>query len=242
MTGGADRCGNMPVRRVTVALSVDRVSVTYRTPTDEVHVLTDVSCRVNSGELVVVQGPSGSGKTTLLDAVAGLVELDSGTIEIAGKSMWALTADERAGVRLSDLGVVFQDLNLLPGFTAIENVVLQRSLRGERGDEMYEDAIETLGALGLTELLHRFPDEMSIGQCQRVAIARALVSRPMMLLADEPTSALDEYSASLVLDCLHSYVDGGGSVLVATHDPVVIDRADRSYLLAHGELADGTDH
>ncbi|MDX3109598.1 ABC transporter ATP-binding protein [Nonomuraea angiospora] len=204
-----------------------------------VHALKGVSLEVDAGELVAVMGPSGSGKSTLLNLVGGLERPTSGTVRIDDQDL----ADVRdlAALRRRSVGYVFQDLNLIPSLTAVENVMLPRELDGVRPRLAREQAMAVLAEIGVEELADRFPDELSGGQRQRVAIARALVGERRLVLADEPTGALDTRTGDDILQVLRARCDVGAAVLLVTHEPRYAAWADRVVFLRDGMVADSTD-
>lgn len=194
----------------------------------DVVALDDVSLSVGAGEVVVLKGPSGAGKSTLLYMVAGLLSPDSGTAKVDGKDPYALSGAQRTGFRKEDLGLVFQDARLIPYLNIRENILVAGG-NGERADELIE-------SLGLTDRKSHVPKKLSAGEQQRVGLARALVTNPKLILADEPTGNLDAENTDLVIAGMRKFADGGGAVLVVTHDPRVIEVADRVYTLKQGRL------
>jgi len=207
-----------------------------------VHALRGVDLEVAPGELVVLSGRSGAGKTTLLGLLAGFLAPDAGTVRVAGTDLVAAGAAEYAALRRETVGVIQQDLALLPMLTAAENVEVP--LRIVRAEPAQRDArvLELLGRVGLAGHAHQRPDEMSGGQQQRVAIARALANRPALLLADEPTAQLDSETAARIMGLLRELVEEEGlTVLVATHDPAVEAVGDRVVHLQDGEVHDPAD-
>ncbi|MEV4365049.1 ABC transporter ATP-binding protein [Nonomuraea sp. NPDC004186] len=204
-----------------------------------VHALKGVSLEVDAGELVAVMGPSGSGKSTLLNLVGGLEQPTSGTVHVDDQDLAAVR--DLAALRRRSVGYVFQDLNLIPSLTAVENVMLPRELDGARPRLAREEAMVVLAETGVEELADRFPDELSGGQRQRVAIARALVGERRLVLADEPTGALDTRTGDEILQVLRARCDAGAAVLLVTHEPRYAAWADRVVFLRDGMVADSTD-
>jgi putative ABC transport system ATP-binding protein len=200
-----------------------------------------VSLQVQAGELVAVMGPSGSGKSTLLNLAGALDLPTAGTVEIEGVSTSSLRPAELARLRRRKVGVVFQDLNLIPSLTAAENIGLPLELDGERVSIARRQAIGALHELGLDELADRYPDQMSGGQQQRVAIARALVGQRRLVLADEPTGALDSHTGEGVLTVLRQRCDAGAAGLLVTHEARHAGWADRVIYLRDGLIVDSTD-
>jgi ABC-type lipoprotein export system ATPase subunit len=195
-------------------------------------ILTGADLDVGAGELVAVVGRSGSGKSTLLHLLGGLDTPEAGTVEIAGEPLDARRAD---AVRRRRIGFVFQAFHLVPELTGEENVLLAARLPGApRGSAERGRAL--IARLGVDHVAGGLPHELSGGEQQRLAIARALVNDPAVVLADEPTGNLDEASAAIVLDLLRAIADDGRAVVVVTHEPDVVARADRVVALREGRL------
>ncbi|MGY2001380.1 ABC transporter ATP-binding protein [Blastococcus sp. SYSU DS1024] len=183
-----------------------------------VQALRGVDLAVHPGELVAVMGPSGSGKSTLLHLAGGLDSPTTGAVVVEGRDLATLAPAQVAAVRRRSVGYVFQDLNLLPSLSAVENVALPLELDGVRGGMARRAAREALDEVGAGALAGRFPDEMSGGQQQRVAIARALVGPRRLLLADEPTGALDSTTGEEVLRVLRGRCEAGAAGVLVTHE------------------------
>ena len=196
--------------------------------------------RVGAGEFLAIMGPSGSGKTTLLSLVGGLDKPSAGEVTVDGKGVGSMRPRELALLRRRTVGYVFQDLNLLPGLTAGENVSLPLELDGRPAREARSAALAVLEALGLAGLEDRYPDDLSGGEQQRVAIARAMVGERTILLADEPTGALDSITGESVMRLLRLHCDGGGTVILVTHDAAHAAWADRVVFLRDGRIVDET--
>ena len=203
-----------------------------------VRALDGVSVQVQPGELVAVMGPSGSGKSTLLNLSGALDLPTSGQVVISGQSTSQLRPDDLAALRRRKVGVVFQDLNLIPSLTAAENIGLPLELDGRRVSEARRAAVGALHELGLDDLADRYPDQMSGGQQQRVAIARALVGERRLVLADEPTGALDSVTGDGVLAVLRARCDAGAAGLLVTHEARHAGWADRVIYLRDGKVVD----
>jgi putative ABC transport system ATP-binding protein len=210
----------------------------HRQGQEIVHALRGVDLTVRAGELVAVMGPSGSGKSTLLHIAGGLDSPTSGTVLVEGRDLASLSASACAAVRRRSVGYVFQDLNLLPSLSAVENVALPRELDGVRSREARREARAALDELGLGSLADRFPDEMSGGQQQRIAIARALVGPRRLLLADEPTGALDSTTGEEVLRVLRGRCEAGAAGVLVTHEARHAAWADRVIFLRDGVVVD----
>ncbi|WP_214323366.1 ABC transporter ATP-binding protein [Nonomuraea sediminis] len=223
------------------AVELTDVTRTYGEGAQSVHALRGVSLRVDPGELVAVMGPSGSGKSTLLNLAGGLDRPASGTVSVAGTDLASLKPKRLAALRRRHVGYVFQDLNLIPALTAVENVMLPRELDGVRAGRARREALAALAEVGVEPAARRYPDELSGGQRQRVAIARALIGERGLLLADEPTGALDTRMGDEVLQLLRSRCDNGAAVLLVTHEPRYAGWADRVVFLRDGEIVDSTE-
>jgi ABC-type lipoprotein export system ATPase subunit len=222
-----------PLLREALAVC-DKVTVTYRAGDTAVHALAGVSLVVRCGERVALLGRSGSGKTTLLHALGGLVEPTDGSVEWRGQPVRAIDQSKHGATRARGIAFVFQGANLLPHFTAFENVAFAADVAGgEVKAELAAPAL--LGLVGLAAKLDHLPSELSGGEAQRVAIARALAQQPELLLCDEPTGHLDTDTAERVLDlidALQSEFDF--ALVVATHSAEVAARYDRELELEDG--------
>jgi putative ABC transport system ATP-binding protein len=213
-----------------VARLVD-ASRTYVTAAEEVVALHPTTLEVPAGEMVAVLGPSGSGKTTLLHLLGLLLTPSGGSVEVCGLDSGAASEGERDAVRRRSIGFVFQEPLLVGHLPVADNVRLWRpDVSRERCDEL-------LAALGIEGLAKRLPSQLSGGQQQRVAVARALAPAPTLILADEPTASLDDDTAGAVIDVLRRHADGGGAVVIASHDRRAIDAGDRRVRLEHGHVA-----
>ena len=222
-------------------LELRDVVKSYGAGPNEVRALTDVSIAIEPGEFVAVRGPSGCGKSTLLHLAGGLEEPSAGRVLVDGVDLHALGAVERAALRRRDVGYVFQRLNLVPGLTAVENVMLPLELDGMRKREARHAALEVLASVELDHHLDRFPDDFSGGQQQRIAIARAVVGTRRLLLADEPTGALDTRTGDTVIELLASLSrDRGTAVVLVTHEPRFASWADRIVSMRDGRIVDIT--
>ena len=202
-----------------------------------VPVLKDVSLHVEEGEYVAIMGPSGSGKSTLMNIVGCLDRPTSGTYELAGEDVLSLNENKLADVRLNKIGFVFQNFQLLPRMTALDNVALPLVYAGVRKKARRERAREALIRVGLEERVSFTPTQLSGGQKQRVAIARAMVNKPKILLADEPTGALDSKSSAQVMDLFAQLNAEGVTVVMITHDPGIAGHAKRVVDIFDGEIS-----
>ena len=200
-----------------------------------------VDLAVNKGEFVAITGPSGSGKSSLLYLLGLLDAPSEGEVIICGQPTSKLSESDRADVRLTKCGFVFQFHFLLPEFTSLDNVLLPMRAAGIMSEpDMRERGLALLGSLGLEEHAHKRPNQLSGGQRQRVAIARALSNRPEIIIADEPTGALDTKSTEQVFSILRDIADQGQTVIVVTHDPALAARADRRIHIVDGKIAEIT--
>ncbi len=212
------------------------VTKTYRTGASAVEALRQVDLSVAAGELVAVMGPSGSGKTTLLNCLSGLDDIDAGTVIIGGESIQEMSDARRTRHRASSMGFIFQAFNLIPVFTAVENVELPLLLAGRPARGARAAARETLERVGLGHRLDHRPAELSGGEQQRVTVARALAGRPLMVWADEPTGNLDTETAAAVMDLLRELNADGLTLLLVTHDEEIGASAGRRIVVRDGEL------
>jgi putative ABC transport system ATP-binding protein len=225
---------------MTAALELNEVSKVYGLGPAEVHALSAVDLTVARGELVAIMGPSGSGKSTLLTIAGSLEEPTSGHVLVDGVDLATLSRSQRARVRRRSIGFVFQDFNLLPGLTAMENVSLPLELDGARPKLARESGAKALEELDVAEHADRFPDELSGGERQRVAIARAIVGERGLLLADEPTGALDSVNGESVMRLLRAATQNGVAGVVVTHEAQLASWADRVVFLRDGHVVDQT--
>jgi putative ABC transport system ATP-binding protein len=225
---------------MTNALKLHRVSKIYGSGASEVRALCEVDVSVESGELVAVMGPSGSGKSTLLTIAGSLEQPSSGQVLVDGVDLATVSRSNRAKMRRRSIGYVFQDFNLLPGLTAIENVTLPLELDGIRAKAARTTGLRALKELGVAERADRYPDDLSGGERQRVAIARAIVGERGLLLADEPTGALDSVNGEAVMRLLRAATERGVAGVVVTHEAQLAAWADRVVFLRDGRVVDQT--
>jgi len=222
------------------ALELRAVSKVYGDGAAEVHALADVDLSVDAGVLVAVMGPSGSGKSTLLTIAGSLEEPTSGEVLVGGERLSDMTRNDRARLRRRSVGYVFQDFNLLPGLTAVENVALPLELDGVTARVARVAGMAALEQLDVADKADRFPDDLSGGERQRVAIARAVVGDRHLVLADEPTGALDSVNGEGVMRLLRAACRHGVAGVVATHDAQLASWADRIMFLRDGRVVDQT--
>ena len=208
----------------------------YRRGASEVRAVDGIDLEVGAGELMAIMGRSGSGKTTLLDLLGCLLRPTSGELEIDGRSVVGASDAELAAIRRERIGFVFQEFNLIPTLTAVENVLLPLRY-GPRRSDGRERADELLGLVGLAERASHRPNELSGGEQQRVAIARALVNEPAVILADEPTGELDSTTSEQLMAMLRGLNrDRGVTIIIVTHDPGIADQTDRIVRLSDGRV------
>ncbi|MBE3591221.1 MAG: ABC transporter ATP-binding protein [Firmicutes bacterium] len=202
-----------------------------------VRALERVSLEIEEGEFVALTGPSGSGKSTLLHILGGLERPTYGEVRLAGRSYSSLAAAELARIRLRRIGFVYQRFHLITELDALENVAIPMLLAGVRRAEAVARARELLEQVGMGARLRHYPYQLSGGEQQRVAIARALANRPDVVLCDEPTGSLDRRTADAILDLLQALHLAGQTIVIATHDPAVMERAGRIVRIADGRIA-----
>lgn len=214
-----------------------KIFKTYQDSTIKTAALTDISLSIGMGEFVVLAGPSGSGKTTLLNIIGTLDQPDSGEVYIEGHEVTKLSFNTLAGLRLKKIGFVFQTYNLIDVLTALENVEYVMLLQGIDKKIRRERSIGMLKAMGLDELIHRKTYQMSGGQRQRVAVARAVVGEPQLILADEPTANLDSKTGGSLIDLMEFFcLSKKITFIIASHDPMVIQKAKRLIMLKDGKI------
>jgi len=221
-----------------ILLRLDGVSMQYGHGETAVTALSGIDLTVSRGELVAVMGASGSGKSTLLTVAGGLTPPTSGEVIIEGVWLSQLKAGQLSALRRRSLGFVFQDFNLIPSLTAVENVSLPLELDGRISKKAHRPALDALGVVELVDRADRYPSDLSGGQQQRVAIARAVVGGRSLILADEPTGALDSTTGEVVLRMLRSRVDAGAGGILVTHDARHAAWADRIVFLRDGRIVD----
>jgi len=222
----------------TMLVRAEDVTKTFETGKLEVRALRGITLDIAAGEFLALVGPSGSGKTTLLNLIGALDRPTSGKLTVLGRDLAGMGKSERAQLRLTSLGFVFQAYNLVPVLTARENVEFVLELQGMASRERRDRSGAVLDELGLGELRNRRPREMSGGQQQRVAVARAVAARPKLVLADEPTANLDTENAQMLMGMMRRLRDDQGmTFLFSTHDHRVVDHATRVVTLRDGTVA-----
>lgn len=216
---------------------LEGVTRAYRQDSIAVDALRGVNLEIQKGDFAVLVGPSGSGKTTLLNMIGGLDSPSEGRIWIAGTELGPLSKSERSQLRLRKIGFVFQEFNLIPVLSALENVEFVMLLQGLSESQRRLRAGALLKELGLEGLEHRRPNELSGGQQQRVAVARAIAAEPIIVLPDEPTANLDSKAGGALMDMMrHLNEDKGITFVFSTHDPMVVERARRVIRLRDGQI------
>jgi putative ABC transport system ATP-binding protein len=217
-------------------LAATGVRKIYKTGAESVDALKGVDLAVAGGEFVAVMGASGSGKTTLLNCLSGLDDIDEGSVVIDGEDLHKMSDARRTKHRASTMGFIFQAFNLIPVFTATENVELPLLLAGAPAKDARQSAIETLERVGLGHRLGHRPTELSGGEQQRVTIARALAGRPKVVWADEPTGNLDSETAGQVMEMLGELHRDGLTLILVTHDEGIGGSAERRIAMRDGEI------
>lgn len=222
-------------------LEVSRLTKTYRSGDADLTVLHEVSFALPAGATCAIVGPSGSGKTTLLGLCAGLDRATSGSVRLAGAALETLNEDQRARLRNEHTGFVFQNFQLVPTLTALENVMVPAELRGGRDGRstaaLAQEAAALLGQVGLEKRAGHYPAQLSGGEQQRVALARAFINRPRLLFADEPTGNLDAATSDLVVDLLLNLnTQSGAALVLVTHNLELAARTERIIRLRDGHM------
>ncbi|CDF79286.1 ABC transporter, ATP-binding protein [Formosa agariphila KMM 3901] len=216
-------------------LKITGLEKTYTSGNKQLTVLHDIAFDVEQGQIFSIVGPSGSGKTTLLGLCAGLDQPNAGTVELCGVDLNALNEDERAQLRNEKVGFIFQNFQLLPTLTALENVSVPLELQGAKNAT--EKSLELLDKVGLKDRVHHYPSQLSGGEQQRVALARAFVNAPTILFADEPTGNLDEDTGEKVIQLLLELNKAHGTTLVIiTHDLELANRTQHILKLKGGKI------
>lgn len=209
---------------------------TTRLGGNQVQALTNVSFSVEQGEYVAIMGESGSGKTTLLNILAALDKPTGGQVKLDGKDIGEIREQNIASFRRNNLGFVFQDFNLLDTFTLKDNIFLPLVLAGKNVKVMNKRLLPIANKLGITDLLEKYPYEVSGGQKQRAAVARALITRPKLILADEPTGALDSKSTDAMLQVFGEINQDGQTIVMVTHSTRAASHAGRVLFIKDGEV------
>jgi putative ABC transport system ATP-binding protein len=216
-------------------LDVQRVSKIYKSGGKPLKVLEEISFSVDRGSTVAITGPSGSGKTTLLGLCAGLDNATSGAVVLNGIQLDGLSEDQRAAVRNRNIGFIFQNFQLMPTLTALENVMVPMELRGEKNIKSI--ALDLLDKVGLAERSHHYPVQLSGGEQQRVSLARAFSNKPAILFADEPTGNLDAETSEKIEKLMFDLNrDAGTTLIIVTHDVDLAKRTGRTIKIKGGKI------
>ncbi len=229
---------NNEQRSDRVILEVTDLIKQYEQSDEVINAVNRVNLKVYDGEFIAIVGASGSGKSTLLHLMAGLDRPNAGKIVIRGQEITAMDADKLGLFRGDYVGMVFQSHNLIPQFTALENILIPTMMCDKRNMSYEENLKKLVTSLGLANRLHHLPSELSGGQQQRVAIARALINLPHIVFADEPTGNLDRANADEVLELLlQTKAMIGQTLIMVTHDMTIAQRADRIFVMEDGRLS-----
>ena len=230
---GGPRSGIAPNGTILAASAVQK---TYKTEAGCVEALRAVDLDVSRGEFLTIMGPSGSGKTTMLNCLSGLDDIDGGSVVIDGQDLHEMSDAKRSRHRAEEMGFIFQSFNLIPVFTAAENVELPLLLTQERPSIARKRAESTLDRVGLGHRMGHRPNELSGGEQQRVTIARALAGNPAVVWADEPTGNLDSETAASVMELLLELHQDGLTIVLVTHDPSIGASAGRLLMMRDGRI------
>jgi len=216
-------------------LKIHELEKTYKSGSKRITVLQDITFEVEKGQTFSIVGPSGSGKTTLLGLCAGLDYPDRGSVELCGHKLEALNEDERARLRNDEVGFIFQNFQLLPTLTALENVIVPLELQGAKDSQKV--GLELLDKVGLSDRVHHYPSQLSGGEQQRVALARAFSNKPSILFADEPTGNLDEETGEKVIQLLFDLnKEAGTTLVIISHDLDLANRTQQILRLKGGKI------
>ncbi|MCU0565276.1 MAG: ABC transporter ATP-binding protein [Oculatellaceae cyanobacterium Prado106] len=226
-----------PFQTGTKAIVARNIEMVFQSGSQKFHALKNINLDIYRGDIQLLMGPSGSGKTTLLSILGGILTPTSGSVCLGGQDVTRMSRSQLAKFRLKNIGFIFQEFNLFPALTAIENIEVALKLKGFKDQSIRKEAMNLLDQVGLADRAKRHPRDLSGGQKQRVAIARALAGNPQFIMADEPTAALDSQSGHAVISLLRQLAkEGNRTVVMVTHDPRIIDVADRVAYLEDGVL------
>lgn len=222
----------------TIDLQANDLNKTVVTKQGNLGILYNINLIIEKGSTVAIVGSSGSGKTTLLSLLAGLDTPSSGDIFLINKKISDMDEEGRAQIRRENIGFVFQSFQLIPGLTALENIMVPLEIKGVARNEAFERALSWLDKVGLARRATHYPDTLSGGEQQRVALARAFVSEPKILFADEPTGSLDKENGTKVIDLLFKLnLDTGCTLILVTHDLELARRCNKIFKLIAGQLS-----
>lgn len=231
ITDSLDAIASLP------AIMANEVKMVVQAGAQSLPILKGINWEIQQGEVELLMGPSGSGKTTLLSILAGLLTPTSGHVYLLGQDITQMSRKQLTKFRQQHIGFIFQDFNLFPALTALENVEVALNVKGIWGREARKQAKVVLEQVGLGDKMDQHPRNLSGGQKQRVAVARALTGHPQLIMADEPTASLDSQSGHLVMELLRNLAkEEGSTVLIVTHDPRIADVADRITYIEDGLL------
>jgi ABC-type lipoprotein export system ATPase subunit len=220
-----------------VIVKAENLEKIYGIGRSALRVLKGISLEIRKGEIISIVGPSGAGKSTLLNLIGCLDSFQAGTLSVMEKDITNLSVEELSGFRNRHVGFIFQFHNLLPEFTALENIMIPLLIRRVKRREAKERALPLLERFSLGDRAHHRPAEMSGGECQRVAVARAIIGRPDLLLADEPTGNLDSANSNMLTDMLLKLgQDEGTTVVIVTHDRDIAARTGKTITLIDGKI------
>lgn len=235
----SSRRSAVPCSTSNGAIGVWGVGMEFRNGSQPTQVLQNINLDINQGEMHLLMGPSGSGKTTLLSILGGILTPSQGNVCVLGQDITQLSKSQLAQFRLQNIGFIFQDYNLFPALTVLENVKLALEMKGIKRRFAQPEAMHLLEQVGLADRAKQLPRNLSGGQKQRVAIARALAGQPKIIFADEPTAALDSSSGHAVVSLLRQLAkENHRTVVMVTHDPRIQDIADRITYLEDGMIQD----
>jgi putative ABC transport system ATP-binding protein len=221
-------------------IEMKNITKDYHLGETVVHALRGVDLQIDNKEFVAIWGPSGSGKTTLLNLISAIDEPTTGELVIAGKDVRSLRDNQKSEHRNETIGFIFQSFNLVPVFSALENVMLPLQIKGASATEARKQAMSRLEEVGLSDLIHNRPAKMSGGQQQRVSIARALVNNPSLVIADEPTANLDSETARMIINLMRELNEKDHTTFIfSTHDQRLLDRVKRLIRLEDGKIVNG---
>jgi lipoprotein-releasing system ATP-binding protein len=218
-------------------IQIEHLKKSYSSGAGPLRVLDDISLSIQPGEVISIMGPSGAGKSTLLNIIGCLDSVDSGAVKLNGKDVSRFSVEDLSGFRNKTIGLVFQMHNLLPEFTALENVMIPLLIRREPKRSAKKKALDIIARFGLSARSNHRPAEMSGGECQRIAVARALVCDPAIILADEPTGNLDSANSRLLADILlEEGRKKGTTIVIVTHDASIAALTGRTIHLLDGKI------
>jgi lipoprotein-releasing system ATP-binding protein len=211
----------------------------YGSGSSKIKVLNNINIEIKRGEIVSIVGPSGAGKSTLLNLIGCLDTFQNGELYLIERNISKLTVDAMSYLRNSHIGFIFQLHNLLPEFTALENIMMPLLIRRVNKNIAKEEALRYLVRFNLTERADHLPSMMSGGECQRIAVARALIGKPDIILADEPTGSLDSANSSNLIDIMFGFADENKTtIMIVTHDQEIASRTGRTIHLKDGGIID----